>query len=80
MSTKSKEPIEIGKGSMQQEFMIASAVALAFALGLWSTGIQIASAQQMDTINASLEVPAPISKVWNIVSDVDKDPPVLVWR
>jgi len=33
-----------------------------------------ASAEQMEIINASREIPASIDKVWNIVSDVDNDP------
>lgn len=39
-----------------------------------SIDLGIVFAQEMETINASLVVPAPIDKVWSIVVDVDKDP------
>src|SRR5687767_13175670 len=49
-------------------------IVFAFAIVSGSVGIGTVTAQQIESINASLVVPAPVDKVWGIVSDVDKDP------
>lgn len=54
---------------------LASTILLTAVAWVWSiSGLGIASAEEIETINASVVVPAPIDKVWSIVADVDKDP------
>lgn len=55
--------------------VLASLILLGVVAWLGSSiGPGIVFADEMETINASLVVPAPIDKVWSIVADVDKDP------
>jgi hypothetical protein len=57
-----------------QLVIVMSSIVFAFATVLGSVGIGTVSAQQPETINASLVVPAPVDSVWSIVADVDRDP------
>jgi hypothetical protein len=57
-----------------QPLLVISTIVLGFVTLAGYTGLGNASTAEMETINASLVVPAPIDKVWNIVADVDKDP------
>jgi hypothetical protein len=56
-----------------QLVVVMSSMLVAFATVSGSMEVGTVSAQQMETINASLIVPVPVDKVWSIVSDVDKD-------
>lgn len=57
-----------------QLVVVMSSMLVAFATVSGSMEVGTVSAQQMETINASLIVSAPVDKVWSVVSDVDKDP------
>jgi hypothetical protein len=57
-----------------QLVLAMSSILLALVTVSFIVGTGTVSAQQMETINASLAVSAPVDKVWSSVSDVDKDP------
>lgn len=57
-----------------QPLLVISTIVLGLVTLAGYTGVGNASAAEMETISASLVVPAPIDKVWSIVADVDKDP------
>jgi Polyketide cyclase / dehydrase and lipid transport len=58
--------------------MVLATMTIAFVVVMITVSqIPRASAEQMEIINASREIPASVDKVWNIISNVDKDP--LYW-
>ena len=57
-----------------QPLLVISTIVLGFVTLAGYTGVGNATTSEMETINASLIVPTPVDKVWNIVADVDKDP------
>ena len=73
LDSKSLTKIRIQNISLTRVF--ASMILLSAVAWMCSNiGLRIASAEEIETINASTLVPAPIDKVWSIVADVDKDP------
>jgi hypothetical protein len=73
LDSKSLTKMRIQNISLKRIF--SSMILLAAVAWLWSSiGLRIASAEEIENINASTLVPAPIDKVWSIVADVDKDP------
>lgn len=71
--TKNLTRVNIQNKSIQRVLVISS-ILLSFVTVWGGIGLGTASAEQMETINASLVVHAPIDKVWSIVADVDKEP------
>lgn len=53
---------------------LMSSILLAFVTVVAIVSLGTAFADQIETINVSLVVNAPVDKVWNIVADVDKEP------
>jgi hypothetical protein len=75
MNIESEKLIKMGIQDISLKRVLASLTLLAVIAWLGSSiDLGIVFAQEMETINASLVVPAPIDKVWSIVADVDKDP------
>ena len=71
--TKKSIKMKIQNKNMQR-LLVISSLLLTFVTVWGSMGLGTASAEQMETINASIVVPAPIDKVWSIVADVDEEP------
>ena len=71
--TKKSIKMKIQNKNMQRLFVISNLL-LTFVTVWGSMGLGTASTEQMETINASIVVPAPIDKVWSIVADVDEEP------
>jgi hypothetical protein len=75
MNKRIKEFVKVKEQKKSlQPLLVISTIVLGFVTLAGYTGVGNASTAEMDTINASLVVPAPIDKVWSIVADVDKDP------
>jgi hypothetical protein len=73
IDSKSLTKMQIQNISLKRA--LASTILLTAVAWVWSiSGLGISSAEEIETINASVVVPAPIDKVWSIVADVDKDP------
>ena len=73
IDSKSLTKMQIQNISLKRALASLTLLAVIAWLGS-SIDLGIVFAQEMETINASLVVPAPIDKVWSIVADVDKDP------
>ena len=72
IETKTSIKMKIQNKNLQRLLVISS---MLLVVTVWvSVSLGTASAEQMETINASIVVPIPIDKVWSIVADVNKEP------
>ncbi len=69
-----KSTVSTAINNVLRATLVMSAFSMLLALFAGSTDIIMAYAEQTDTINASKIVNASKDKVWEIVSDVDKNP------
>ena len=73
MNIETKKSIKM-KIQNKNMLLVVCSMLSAFVTLSSRLGFGAASAEEIETINASIVVPAPIDKIWRIVADVDKDP------